>query len=1298
MQLLPTTPPRQAQSPSVAAQVLAGAEYVPDRLLVRFRDPVAAPPRALIHADVGATVVKTYDAINNLQLVRLVPGSDVGQAIEQYRSRPDVLYAEPDWIVHAIDTIPDDPDFDDLWGLHNTGQSDGTADADIDAPAAWDLGTGSSDVIVVVIDTGVDYNHEDLAGNMFKNTPDCNTNGVDDDGNGFVDDCYGIDTVNDDSDPMDDDDHGTHVSGTIGAVGNNTVGVTGVNWDVSIMGCKFLDSNGSGSTSDAIDCFGYIDTMYDAGHTNIVASSNSWGGGGFSQALADAIDSNRERGILAIAAAGNVGTDNDLFPNYPSNYFLPNIIAVAATDRNEGIASFSQFGSTSVHIGAPGVAILSTTRNDTYKSFNGTSMATPHVAGVAALMRAQNPSWDWLDIKNRILAGGDNTSAMSDKTVTGKRLNAYGSLTCSNSVVNARLQPLTDTVLRLPGSTVNLASLHINCGDPNGSVSVSVSSSEGNSTIDLEDDGLGDDQVAGDGIYSGTYTASTATDQSLTFPGGDVVDIPQTRPNTPTSLTVTPASRTEINVSWLDNSSDETNFHLERAPGSTGSWSTIAFQTASSYLDTGLTCNATYDYRVRAHRHGDNSFSDYSNTATATTQDCVELLSINDVAVQEGDAGTSTALFTVSLSVPASETVQVDYATVDGSADAAGATTHSNPATITVPSSGEADPYPSTIVVPDAVTSASKVTVTLLNFSHVFPRDVDILLVGPGGNVLLMSDVGGSSDVSNLTLTFDDSGGSVPNPLVSGTYSPTNVGDGDAFPAPAPADPYGALLSVFNGTDPSGTWALYVVDDLVLFSGSILDGWKLTLEGTGDGDYIATSGTLTFPPGTTSQPIAVTINGDTVIEQHETFFVNLTNETNASIADGQATGFILSDDFVPRLLTVSKTGTGTGTVTSDFPGIDCGNDCQASFPSGQLVTLTPTAASGSLFRGWSGDADCSDGIVTMSGPRTCTATFTLIGALQFSSAAYSVTEPGGSALVTITRTDGSAGAVAVTFATSDGTATAGSDYTATTVTVSWADGETSVKTASVGILDDAVLEADETVHLTLSTPTGGATLGTPSEADLTILDDGAVIGLGPGGGGWMDEVNLAPPHTRRDWFGVPWSAYNTDNGETRPVFCNLDGEGSHELVVGLGPGGGGWVEVRAGLDGNFAHQEWTGVPFSMYNTANGETRPACGDLDGDGRDEIVIGLGPGARGILEIRDDALANFAHLAWIQVPWAAYDTANGETFPAVGDLDGDGRAEIVIGLGKYTANGGMGGGARRRGRWLRSPEVDQGPLPCL
>lgn len=507
-------------------------KYRPNEVLVRFRSGTAKASMEAVHSQVAAQVMKTFSRLPGLQLVRIGSETRVEDAIARYKQNPEVLYAEPNYLLRAL-VFPNDPRFGELWGLNNTGQSGGTVDADIDAPEAWDLSTGSSNVVVAVIDSGIDYNHEDLAANVFQNTAECNTPGGDDDSNGYIDDCHGIDTVNHDSDPMDDYGHGTHVSGTIGAVGNNSVGVVGINWNVKILGCKFLDANGEGDTAGAIECLDYVAMMKDRG-VNIVATNNSWGGGSFEQSLLDAIDVQRQKGILFIAAAGNDAMDNDVSPQYPGNYYAPNVISVAATDRYDDLAYFSHWGRRSVHLGAPGVAILSTMPGNTYESHDGTSMATPHVTGVAALLKAQDPGRDWKAIKNVILAGGDNNIALSN-TITQKRLNAHGAMTCSNSIVQSRLQPIGNLITAGLGLPMQLAALNINCASPNGDVQVTVN--PGGQIVTLVDDGVAPDQAAGDAIYSGQWTPSDLGTYDLIFPGDDSVMVQVLQQYAPASTT-----------------------------------------------------------------------------------------------------------------------------------------------------------------------------------------------------------------------------------------------------------------------------------------------------------------------------------------------------------------------------------------------------------------------------------------------------------------------------------------------------------------------------------------------------------------------------------------------------------------------------------------------------------------------------------------------------------------------------------------------------------------------------------------
>ncbi|KNY27954.1 S8 family serine peptidase [Pseudobacteroides cellulosolvens] len=306
------------------------------------------------------------------------------------------------------------------------GQTEGTPNSDINAPEAWNITKGSRDVTVAVIDSGVDYTHVDLKENMWKNPGEVPDNGIDDDANGYVDDVYGWDFANNDSDPMDDNKHGTHCAGIIGAAANNGYGIAGVNWNVSIAALKFLDSDGFVALSDAAQAINYAVKM------NIPITSNSWGGGGNAPILEEAFKYASDNGVLSVVSAGNSGRNVDVYPHYPAAYTYPGIISVAATDHNDNPAQFSNYGKSTIDLAAPGVSIYSTIPGNQYAFMNGTSMAAPYVTGAAALIKSYDKSLTGLDIKNLIMSSVDQIDSLMNRTVSGGRLNVYKAL---NSMV-----------------------------------------------------------------------------------------------------------------------------------------------------------------------------------------------------------------------------------------------------------------------------------------------------------------------------------------------------------------------------------------------------------------------------------------------------------------------------------------------------------------------------------------------------------------------------------------------------------------------------------------------------------------------------------------------------------------------------------------------------------------------------------------------------------------------------------------------------------------------------------------------
>ena len=441
--------------------------YIEKELLIKFIGNTELSAVSGFERDHSLIRIKKFSIVPDLYHYRINDSTTVATISTKLLNNPLIEIVEPNSIYSATVNTPNDPGFPGLYGMHNTGQDGGTSDADIDAPEAWDISTGSSTVVVGIIDSGIDDDHPDLEANMWTNPGEIPGNGVDDDNNGYIDDIHGWDWAYNDNTPTDFNGHGTHVAGTVGAVGNNSIGVTGVCRTVRLMALKFLNDTGNGSTSNAISAIEY------ATDNGATLTNNSWGGGSFSSTLRTAILNSN---MIFAAAAGNggsdyIGDDNDVTPHYPSSYDCDNIISIASIDRNNIIATSSNFGLTSVDVGAYGVSILSTKPDNAtainfgspgqglsssfYGIISGTSMATPLVAGLAALLYANNPALSWSTVKTTIMNTVVPIADLDGVTVSGGCINAYNAISNSGTSGSFTIQNLGTGNLSITSITDN---------------------------------------------------------------------------------------------------------------------------------------------------------------------------------------------------------------------------------------------------------------------------------------------------------------------------------------------------------------------------------------------------------------------------------------------------------------------------------------------------------------------------------------------------------------------------------------------------------------------------------------------------------------------------------------------------------------------------------------------------------------------------------------------------------------------------------------------------------------------------
>ncbi len=956
-----------------------GREAIDGEVIVRYRPEIGTiqRERAEFQADADEVEPINRRGARRMRSRRL----STQELLQTLQANPDVEFAEPNYVLRIADE-PNDPSFPLLWGLLNTGQTIGSftgiPGADISAVEAWQVTTGSRDSVVAIIDTGIDYNHPDLAANVWSAPREFSVNL-----GGVVITCaagtHGFNATNNTCNPFDDNNHGSHVAGTIGAVGNNGIGVTGVNWTASMMGLKFLTAAGTGTMADVIKAMEFaIQAKAELGEdANIRVLNNSWGGGGFSQALRSQVDATNAHDMLFVAAAGNNSFNNDIFPFYPASYGTENIVSVAATTNQDQLASFSNFGGASVHLGAPGHNILSTVPNNQYQYFGGTSMAAPHVSGAAALMLAACER-SATQLKTALLASVDPVTALAGRTTTGGRLNVNALLaSCAIDPptldISADDDTITVTVSHAPGNPTDWLGLYCPSTNPDqtfttkrylNGLSTPPESGLESAVLTFPAPPQGGSCNARLFLNDGwTKVASSGNVSFPVVPPSVLVTNPNVTAGVALNVVVAngPANATDWVGIYRTGSPDTPSISwsymngLQDPPATGSSTATLTF--------TAPAVGGTYDVRMFAN----NGYVKLA-TSNIVTVTAPPGLTINDVSVAEGNAGSSAATFTVSLSqAQTSQSVTVGFTTSNGTASA-GSDYTAAAGTLTFPP-GVTTQTVSVAVHGDTLFESNETfVVTLSNAAHA------TIIDAAGVATIVNDDIPPVPTITALTPSASP-GGIIQFAVANGPANPTDwaglylatAGDTNYLDwlflngtRVAPATGVSAATLQFTAPTTPGTYNLRYfagsayskiatsanitvapqptlsVNDVTVtegHAGSTIATFTVSLSpvnnaqtvsvsyatangsASANSDYVPATGTLTFPPSSGSQTVAVSVTGDTTTESNETFTLNLSNAANAVLGDASGTATITDDDAPPGpVLTVPATVGTSGNI------------------------------------------------------------------------------------------------------------------------------------------------------------------------------------------------------------------------------------------------------------------------------------------------------------------------------------------------------------------------------------------------